>query len=276
MAGSRKRRRRRRRRARWDYRKIAIFLLFCLLVLFTFVTMISAFFSHKKEYFNEGLDYYEAEEYDKALDKFEAALDEKQLFTKRRDMNIQLYIADIYMKTGEYLKAVEEYDEVLEYSSVNEDEVLEMQALAQALYNFNQGNYAGALPVLEQAAQKDYPEMYLYVGTCYGQIDDVNNMLKSYETYVKEFGYNSYIYAQYASYYMSIGELEQAYGYINNGLSSDSEYNAALRLLEIAYYEENKDFEQAYALAEEFISLYPDNEEGEKEYTFLYTRVTHE
>ncbi len=275
MAG-RRRRRRRKNRVRLDYRKIAVFILFCLLCIFGLVMLISSTISHKTEYFDRGLKFYSEEEYDEALDFFDQALAEKQLFSKKRDMNIHLYIADIYMKTEEYQKAADEYDKVLDYSSADRKNVEKLQKLAQALYDFNQGNYVGALPALEEAAKGDYPEMYMFVGTCYGQTGDIDNMFANYEIYTDKFGYNSYIYAQYASYYLSVDDLEQAYGYIYNGLESDMEYNAQLRLLEIAYYEKLKDFDQAYLLAEELASLYPDFEEGQREYTFLYTRVTHE
>lgn len=271
-----RRRRRRKKRIRINFTKLAFVALFSLLCIFGLVMLISTTISHKKEYFNIGLGHYEDEEYDKALDAFDKALLEKELFSSKQDMNIHLYIADIYMKTGEYQKAVGEYDKVLEYSAVKEKDVRKLQDLAQALFDFDQGNYAGAIPGLEKAAKGDYPEMYMFLGTCYGQIGDVNNMFANYEIYVDKFGYNSYIYAQYASYYISVGELDQAYGFIYNGLKSDDEYNAELRLLEIAYYERLKDFDHAFELAEELISYYPDNEDGQKEYAFLYTRVDHE
>lgn len=271
-----RRRRRRRKKLRLNFGKVAAFLLFCLLCIFGLVMLISTTISHKKEYFNMGLKSYEDEKYDEALAYFDQALLEKELLSKKQDMNLHLYIADIYMKTGEYLKAVGEYDKVLEYSAAKKDDVGKMQSLAQALYDFHQGNYAGAIPALEEAAKGDYPEMYMFLGACYGQIGDVDNMFANYEIYVKKFDYNSYIYAQYASYYLSVDELDQAYGYIYNGLKSDEEYNAELRLLEIAYYEKLKDFDQAFLLAEELVSYYPDFEEGQKEYAFLYTRVSHE
>lgn len=271
-----RRRRRRKKRLRINFTKLAFIALFSLLCIFGLVMLISTTISHKKEYFNMGLKQYEKEEYDGALEYFDQALLEKELFSQKQDMNLHLYIADIYMKTGEYLKAVGEYDKVLEYSAAKKDDVGKMQSLAQALYDFHQGNYAGAIPALEEAAKGDYPEMYMFLGSCYGQIGDVDNMFTNYEIYVEKYGYNSYIYAQYASYYLSIDDLDQAYGFIYNGLNSDDEYNAELRLLEIAYYEKQKDFDQAFLLAEELVSYYPDNEEGQKEYAFLYTRVTHE
>jgi len=234
---------------------------------------ISALLSHKKEYFEEGLKFYETKQYNEALEKFEAALSESQLLSERTDTNIKLYIADTYMKQGNYGEALTEYKEILENAHTNKKEVTSMMELADALYCFEQGNYTAAIEGLEKKAEK-WHELYMYIGTCYGELDNSDKMFENYEAYVKEFGFNSYIYAQYASYYISIEDYETAIGYINNGLDSDAEYNAQLRLMEIAYYEEQNDYNYAYELAEELVELYPDYEEGQHEYIFLSTRKT--
>ena len=237
--------------------------------------ILSKLISHKDRYFDEGLTYYQNSEYDKALDKFTEALSEKQIFSQNKDKNTRLYIADIYMKTADYKKAVDEYDTILQKTSADKKDVKKMQEIAQALSDFSDSNYAGALPVLEQYV-KDYPELYLYIGTCYASMDDSEHMFENYEKYIKKYGYNSYLYAQYAAYYISIGELDNAYGYINNGLASDNTFQKELRLQEITYYEKIQDYDKAYELAKELYNLYPDYQAGADEYNFLYTRVSHD
>lgn len=274
----RNRRRRRRKKSRIDYRKVVFFLFGCLVVIFAFAVILSKLISHKNEYFDEGLSYYEKGNYEKALDKFSDALEEKQIFSQNKDKNTRLYIADIYMKTGAYDKAVDEYDTILQTTSADKKDVTKMQEIAQALSDFSNGNYAGALPVLEQYV-KDFPELYMYIGTCYASMEDSENMFKNYEKYIELYGYNSYLYAQYASYYLSFDDsdnLDMAYGYINNGLASDSTFQKELRLQEITYYEKIYDYDKSYALAKELYELYPDFQKGVDEYQFLYTRVTHE
>lgn len=270
----RNRRRRRRKKSRINYRRVVFFILFCLILIFAAAAVLSKLISHKNEYFDQALSYYEEGEYTKALDLFTDALEENQLFSQNKDKNTKLYIADIYMKTEQYDKAVSEYEEVLAYSSVDSEDVKKMQDIASALYEFKQGNYAGALTVLEENTD-DYPELYMYVGTCYASMSDSENMFANYEKYIEAYGWNSYLYAQYAAYYISIDELDNAYGYINNGLSSDDTFNAELRLQEVVYYEKIYDYDKAYELAEELYELYPDFEKGVDEYIFLYTRVEH-
>ena len=271
----RNRRRRRKKRSNIDFGKVFIFLLACAIIIFAAVVILSKLISHKDRYFDEGLTYYQNSEYGKALDKFTEALSEKQIFSQNKDKNTRLYIADIYMKTADYKKAVDEYDTILQKTSADKKDVKKMQEIAQALSDFSDSNYAGALPVLEQYV-KDYPELYLYIGTCYASMDDSEHMFENYEKYIKKYGYNSYLYAQYAAYHISIGELDNAYGYINNGLASDNTFQKELRLQEITYYEKIQDYDKAYELAKELYNLYPDYQAGADEYNFLYTRVSHD
>lgn len=271
----RNRRRRRKRKSNIDLGKVFFFLVTCLVIVFAAVVILSKIISHKDRYFDEGLAFYQNAEYDKALDRFADALSEKQIFSQNKDKNTRLYMADIYMKTADYDKAVEEYDTILQQTSADKKNVGKMKEIAQALADFSDSNYAGALPVLEQYV-KDYPELYLYIGTCYASMNDAEHMFENYEKYIDKYGYNSYLYAQYAAYYISIGEMDNAYGYINNGLASDNTFQKELRLQEISYYEKIQNYDKAYELAKELYELYPEYQDGVDEYNFLYTRVSHD
>ena len=271
----RNRRRRRKRKSNIDFVKVFFFLVTCLVIVFAAVVILSKIISHKDRYFDEGLAFYQNAEYDKALDRFADALSEKQIFSRNKDKNTRLYMADIYMKPADYDKAVEEYDTILQQTSADKKNVGKMKEIAQALADFSDSNYAGALPVLEQYV-KDYPELYLYIGTCYASMNDAEHMFENYEKYIDKYGYNSYLYAQYAAYYISIGEMDNAYGYINNGLASDNTFQKELRLQEISYYEKIQNYDKAYELAKELYELYPEYQDGVDEYNFLYTRVSHD
>lgn len=271
----RNRRRRRKRKSNIDFVKVFFFLVTCLVIVFAAVVILSKIISHKDRYFDEGLAFYQNAEYDKALDRFADALSEKQIFSRNKDKNTRLYMEDIYMKTADYDKAVEEYDTILQQTSADKKNVGKMKEIAQALADFSDSNYAGALPVLEQYV-KDYPELYLYIGTCYASMNDAEHMFENYEKYIDKYGYNSYLYAQYAAYYISIGEMDNAYGYINNGLASDNTFQKELRLQEISYYEKIQNYDKAYELAKELYELYPEYQDGVDEYNFLYTRVSHD
>lgn len=144
----RNRRRRRKRKSNIDFVKVFFFLVTCLVIVFAAVVILSKIISHKDRYFDEGLAFYQNAEYDKALDRFADALSEKQIFSRNKDKNTRLYMADIYMKTADYDKAVEEYDTILQQTSADKKNVGKMKEIAQALADFSDSNYAGALPVL--------------------------------------------------------------------------------------------------------------------------------
>ena len=149
-------------------------------------------------------------------------------------------------------------------------------AKTQALSDFNKGNYAGTVDLFMKAAKAGYTTMYVYAGTCYAETEQYDKMLECYDKYIAEYGYNSYLYTQLAAYYLKTGDLDQAYGYIQTGLTSDKTYNLNLRLLEIAYYEAMSNYDEAFGLVSDLLTQYPDNEQAQKEYDFLYTRASHD
>ena len=235
---------------------------------------ISAIMSDKDELYKKGTEYYDKGLYDAAIESFNQALDEKQLYSKRKDMNIKLYLADSCLKSARYTEAAAIYGELSEASfNSGGTDVSDLKDLAVALSDFSKGNYGGAIDVLKSQA-KTYPELNMYIGTCYAVTDDVENMFKCYETYVQAFGFNSYIYAMYGSYYLNKGDMESSIAYIENGLScNDTVYRKELLLLQVNYYEKKGDYDTAYELSCQLVEEYPDFEKGKNEQTFLSTRV---
>lgn len=260
-------------RRKTNFKLIAgLLILGCVAALFI-AYAISALMSQKNELYRDGIKKYDAGSYTAAIESFSQALDEQQLFSKKKDMNIKLYLADSYLKSARYSEAADIYDE-LSGASFSGADVDDLKELATALSAFSAGNYGGALEALEKQADT-YPELYMYIGTCYAVTKDTDKMFESYERYVGQFGFNSYVYAMYASYYLDEGDMESSKAYIENGLScGDDVYRKELLMLEISYYEKNADYDKAYELAGELVSGYPDYEQGQKEYTFLSTRAT--
>ena len=54
----------------------------------------------------------------------------------------------------------------------------------------------------------------------------------------------------------------------------DNVYRKELMMLEITYYEKKEDYDKAYELASQLMADYPDYEKGQREYTFLSTRIS--
>ena len=112
------------------------------------------------------------------------------------------------ISSAQYTEAANTYNELIQDSFTGSN-VKDLKELATALSDFSQGNYGGALDVLLKQAET-YPELYMYIGTCYAVTDESDKMFESYEKYVQTFGFNSYVYAMYGSYYLNNGDMESA------------------------------------------------------------------
>lgn len=268
--------RRRRKKNRYDIKKIVLFAVLVIAAIGLLIILGSQILSHKDEYYKQGTEYYNKGDYATALEYFNDALDENQLFSKKTDMNIHMYIADICLQQQRYTDAVDEYKRVELYKKADKEQTEILKNMSQALSDFNKGNYAGTVDLFMKAAKAGYTTMYVYAGTCYAETEQYDKMLECYDKYIAEYGYNSYLYTQLAAYYLKTGDLDQAYGYIQTGLTSDKTYNLNLRLLEIAYYEAMSNYDEAFGLVSDLLTQYPDNEQAQKEYDFLYTRASHD
>jgi tetratricopeptide (TPR) repeat protein len=178
------------------------------------------------------------------------------------------------LRSAQYDLAAETYDEIIESGKNVGSNVEDLMKLSKSLNDFANGNYGGALDeLLEQA--ETYPELYMYIGTCYAVTKDEDKMFESYEKYVTAYGFNSYVYAMYSSYYLEQDDLQTAIAYINNGLScDDTVYRKELLMLEVTYYEKSGDFHEAYEKTVSLLSEYPDYETAQNELKFLETRDT--
>ena len=79
------------------------------------------------------------------------------MFSKKKDQNIKLYLADAYLKSAQYTEAANTYNELIQDSFTGSN-VKDLKELATALSDFSQGNYGGALDVLLKQAET-YPEL---------------------------------------------------------------------------------------------------------------------
>lgn len=77
---------------------------------------ISAIVSQKDELYDQGVKYYKSGSYQEAIDSFDNALAENQLFSKKKDQNIKLYLADAYLKSAQYTEAANTYNELIQDS----------------------------------------------------------------------------------------------------------------------------------------------------------------
>ena len=227
---------------------IATFVIFIIMVYIMF-NMISA----KKDRREEGIEAFNQGKYEDAAKSFTESIEKGQWFSRKMDIDTYFYLGDTYMRLGRFTEAKEAYH-YIQYFGDESD-----------------GNYDTAIETLKSEVDRGDSVAALYLGTCYEMMGDNKKMLESYEIYLKDNQLNSYLAYQISTYYLETGEIELAKAYIDSGLNADDEYRDKLLFNDVVYYEKiiNSALSNAQALKE----AYPDVEEYQKEYDFLYTRV---
>ena len=264
--------RRRGRRKRKSLRGLISFFLF---VIFACMIIQGTAYIIKNNQRIKCVQLYESGDYEIAKDWFEKILEHDFLFMEALYADIRYYLADCYVNLAEYDKALLQYDLIFLHGAKNIEKTMQLREITYALWNFENEKYVSALPVLEQAYQNGYEELILYVGSCYGQMGDIQTMQNYYSKFLEKNPMNSFIYAQYASIALNDGRYEEALDYIEAGKKdSNEEELKELLFNEVVYYERIKDYNTAYEKIAEFISKYPDDEQGKYEYDFLYTRCS--
>lgn len=273
--GKRKRSRRRSR----AYRQAGMIINLSFFIIIILFTIIGAFhvFTHKRSYRNEGVELYNKQEYAAAIDKFDKALDCRQWFADKLNVDICLYKADCYIRLYDYSAAADVYSYITsEYSKryYEEDEVNFLIKLCDAMESFNKGDYSSPLPYLTEAVEQGYTEMCVYVAYCYEQQENYDKMTAYYDKYIEKLGITSYIAFKYADYYIYAERYGDAITYAEQGLlAADNEYEKQLKYLQIIAYKGQGNYTDAYSLAASYNAAYPDDEKGTDILAYLETRV---
>ena len=247
----------------------------CGILIFLCVLLYSIAFGIKYHMRDRALSLYQNGDYAGALPLLEEALHPPLLFAESMDNDVRLYIADCYVNMGKYADACDIYDVILSFNPRDPEKISYLQNIARGLQLYEEGDYRSALPILLAAYEDGYGELLLYVGSCYGQTGDLENMQIYYNIYLQNHEMNGFMYAQYAAIALDQDDLSGAYQYIEEGKALQDQTGARELLYdEIIYYEKQKEYNTAYEKAKAFTEAYPEDADGKAEYDILYTRQT--
>lgn len=251
---------------------LRIFGVVCFLVILLYGISFGVKYSMREK----AISLYQQEDFDGAIDMFYEALKPRLPLMESFDNDVRFYLADCYINVGEYSAACQQYDFIRLWSDEEEVEGLDyLQNVSYGLLLYSWEEYRSALPILLEAYEDGYRDLVLYVGSCYGQVGDLENMQIYYNVFLRDNPMNSFMYAQYAAIALDEGRLEEALSYIEAGKKLSDQSNIKEILFdEIVYYERMKDYNTAYQKACEFVELYPNDISGKNEYDLLYTRHT--
>lgn len=143
-------------------------------------------------------------------------------------------------------------------------------------------DYTNAADMLNKSYDKGYKAALLGLGELSYTQQDYDTALTYYGKYFDEVDISSVdaslaakVYNQYAAVLLAKGEYEKAAQACESGLTyNDRESDAALSFNLIVSYEHLEQWEDAYNTAKTYVSKYPEDTKGQKEYQFLESRVT--
>ena len=143
-------------------------------------------------------------------------------------------------------------------------------------------DYPNAADMLNKSYDKGYKAALLGLGELSYTQQDYDTALTYYGKYFDEVDISSVdaslaakAYNQYAAVLLAKGEYEKAAQVCESGLTyNDRESDAALSFNLIVSYEHLEQWEDAYNTAKTYVSKYPEDTKGQKEYQFLESRVT--
>ena len=143
-------------------------------------------------------------------------------------------------------------------------------------------DYTNAADMLNKSYDKGYKAALLGLGEVSYTQQDYDTALTYYGKYFDEVDISSVdaslaakAYNKYAAVLLAKGEYEKAAQACESGLTyNDRESDAALSFNLIVSYEHLEQWEDAYNTAKTYVSKYPEDTKGQKEYQFLESRVT--
>lgn len=134
-------------------------------------------------------------------------------------------------------------------------------------------DYDGAASYLEKAEEEDVIKAAFYLGQVYETLGEEERARECIRRYLDSGVATSYELYELGNEEMADGDYEQAIVYYNAGLALQSVPNKQnLMKSMIVAYEYSGDFALARGVMEDYLKLYPSDEEAQKEYIFLQTR----
>lgn len=135
------------------------------------------------------------------------------------------------------------------------------------------GDATQALSLLEEAVEGKETDALFYMAEIQEAMGDSQAAEESITAYIESGKLDSYHLFQVANGQIAKGHYEMAIECLNQALALDSVPNKQMIMKSLVIaYEQNRDFETAQKILEEYVEIYPDDEDAKRELTFLETR----
>lgn len=144
----------------------------------------------------------------------------------------------------------------------------------KGVLEYYMGSYTDARNDLENARKdKNNENITLYLGKTYEALGDISYARTLYEENIQSSQAGGRIYEQLSYLLMNQGEYNAALSVIESGLSlGGGEGIRGMMFNRVVAYERLYDFDSAGTAMDEYLSLYPDDEDAVREQVFLSSR----
>lgn len=140
--------------------------------------------------------------------------------------------------------------------------------------SYYQGNEQDALKYLDQAAKDGKDDAYTFLGRIYEEAGEYDTAASFYSKYLDKHADSDSTYSKLSVCMLKQEKYEVALDYIQKGLTNGSgEAKQELLYHEAVVYEYLLDFTTAKQKFEEYMALYPSDEQAAKELDFLMTQA---
>ena len=227
-------------------------------------TAIIDFNENAKAYFLRGNLYYSLDDEENALKDYAAAIEQE-----KKDYELYIGVYEALTAHGKDKEAQEYLNQALEISGNSAYDKMQKGRI-----NFFLGENQTALSLLEEAAKgKEYQAFY-YLAEIYSGMGDEASSQSNMNAYIESGAADAYSLFQVANDELGKGNPDMAIECLKAALELESVSNkqVIMKTLVIAY-EQKLDFASALEVVTEYVELYPDDEEAQREYTFLETRI---
>ena len=192
-------------------------------------------YGRKQELRDDALLYFAEEDYSKTIQYLESALDRHCIFAGGLNHDMTCYLAESYYQLEDYAQAEAIYDRLIASDS-REPRYYELKGRCAR----EEGDHERALTIYSEGWEKTEDSVFLQL------ICDI---------------------------YLEQEDYENALAFTEQGIAAGGESKQTFMFQKVVIYERSLDYEAAYDAVQEYCELFPEDEAGQREMTFLSTRI---
>ena len=192
-------------------------------------------YSAKQDLRDDALLYFKEEDYSKSIRYLESALNRHALFSGRLNHDMTCYLAESYYQLEDYEEAEDIYDRLI-------------------------------------ASDADEPRYYQLKGRCARDAGDYERAMDIYSQ-GWEATQDSVFLKSICDIYLEQEDYENALSFAEQGVAAGGENKGQFMYQKVIIYEQSQEYDAAYEAVKEYCELFPEDEDAQKEMTFLSTRI---